>query len=87
MENLAHPAEATPRPTKPSMISPDEALRLVLDTTWQLPAEPRAMAETLGLVLAEPVVADRDQPPFDRSMMDGYALSEGVAGRKLPVID
>jgi molybdopterin molybdotransferase len=27
-----------------------------------------------GRVLAEPVVAQRDQPPFRASAMDGYAL-------------
>ena len=31
-------------------------------------------AEAIGLVLAEPVVADRDLPPADRSAMDGFAL-------------
>jgi len=30
--------------------------------------------EALGRVLAEPVEADRDQPPFDASAMDGWAL-------------
>ena len=30
-----------------------------------------------GRWLAEPVVADRDDPPFDKSLMDGYALRAG----------
>jgi molybdopterin molybdotransferase len=30
--------------------------------------------ETLGRTLATPVLADRDQPPFDRSTRDGYAV-------------
>ena len=34
-----------------------------------------------GRVLAEDVVAPRDQPPFDRSAMDGYAVRAGdIAG-------
>jgi molybdopterin molybdotransferase len=33
-----------------------------------------ALAEALGRVLAEPVTARRDQPPFRVSAMDGYAL-------------
>lgn len=34
-----------------------------------------------GFVLAEDVVADRDQPPFARAMMDGFAVrSSDVAG-------
>jgi molybdopterin molybdotransferase len=32
------------------------------------------LAEALGLVLAEPAVADVDLPPFDRAALDGYAL-------------
>src|SRR5262249_43642282 len=28
----------------------------------------------LGLVLAEDVVCDRDMPPFDKALMDGYAV-------------
>jgi len=30
--------------------------------------------EASGFVLAEDIIADRDQPPFDKSMMDGFAL-------------
>ena len=42
-------------------------------------AEPGAaievsLGEALGLVLAEPVVADVDHPPFDRASHDGYAV-------------
>jgi len=32
------------------------------------------LAEADGLVLAQDVRADRDYPPFDRSLMDGYAV-------------
>jgi molybdopterin molybdotransferase len=33
-----------------------------------------ALAEADELVLAEDLVADRDYPPFDKSLMDGYAV-------------
>ncbi len=33
----------------------------------------------LGRVLAEPIRAIRDQPPFDASAMDGWAISSGAA--------
>lgn len=37
--------------------------------------------EASGYVVAEDILADRDQPPFARSMMDGYALrTEDVPG-------
>ena len=45
-----------------------EALRLD-----PLPAEPVALAATLGRVLAEDVRAPIDVPPFDRSVVDGFA--------------
>lgn len=41
-----------------------------------------------GRVLAEPVTADRDSPPFDHSAMDGYAvrLADLAERRELPVL-
>lgn len=33
-----------------------------------------ALAESMGRVLAKPVTADRDYPPFRRAMRDGYAV-------------
>jgi molybdopterin molybdotransferase len=35
--------------------------------------ESMSLAHALGRVLGRPVLADRDQPPFDRSTRDGYA--------------
>lgn len=49
-------------------------------------------AEKVGLlagarrVLAVPVVADLDQPPFDRATRDGYAVRAGDVGRALRVV-
>jgi molybdopterin molybdotransferase len=52
-----------------------EALAIVLQHTPVLAAEACALgAETLGRVLAEDVACDRDSPPHDKAMMDGYAL-------------
>ena len=39
-----------------------------------LPAETVALEQALGRVLREEVVAARDQPPFDSSAMDGWAV-------------
>jgi len=33
-----------------------------------------ALQQAVGRVLAEPVLADRDLPPFNRAQMDGYAV-------------
>jgi molybdopterin molybdotransferase len=59
----------------------DQALSRVLARVVRLETEPVPLAGALGCVLAEPIVADRDQPPFDRSTMDGYAVrSTQIAG-------
>lgn len=39
-----------------------------------LPPQPRSLADALGCVLAEPMVALTDLPAADRSAMDGYAV-------------
>ena len=46
------------------------------------------LAEAAGRVLAEPVVARRDQPPFRASVMDGYAVrgAEVAVGARFRVI-
>lgn len=50
-------------------------------------AERVALLASAGRVLAEGVSADRDQPPFDRSTRDGFAVraAEWSAGNKLRV--
>jgi molybdopterin molybdotransferase len=46
-----------------------------------------ALPKAAGRVLAEEVKADRDQPPFDRSTRDGFAVraKEWTAGKRLRV--
>src|SRR5438046_9694870 len=56
------------------MIPVADAIRIVLDTTRRLPSESLRLGDTLGLILAEDIVADSDLPPFDRAQMDGYAV-------------
>ena len=47
-----------------------------------------ALSEAQGLVLAEPLHADVDLPPFDRAAVDGYAVraSDAPAGLPLRVV-
>ncbi len=56
------------------MLSVEEALARVLDAIPVLGAETVELAAALGRVVATPVVAGRDLPPWDNSSMDGYAL-------------
>jgi molybdopterin molybdotransferase len=73
------------------MISVAEAEKLVLEAARPLPACSAALgAEALGLVLAEDVVSDIDSPPFDKSMVDGYAVRSAEAahiGVELKVVE
>src|SRR5258706_13919863 len=63
----------------------DEALAAVHARCAPLPAESAPLADAVGRILAEGVRARRDQPATDISMMDGYALRSGEAGRPLRV--
>ena len=55
-------------------LSVSEARRVVLESVAILGAEQVKLEQSLGRVLAEEVRANRDQPPYDISAMDGYAL-------------
>jgi molybdopterin molybdotransferase len=82
-----------------ALLAVEEALKRILRDAAPTPAERVALLELGGRVLAEPVVAGHDQPPFDASAMDGYAVraadvarlpatlavvGEAVAGRGWP---
>jgi molybdenum cofactor synthesis domain-containing protein len=56
------------------MITVTEAIRIVAAETRRLEPERVALVEARGRVLAEAVRADSDLPPFDRVLMDGYAV-------------
>jgi molybdopterin molybdotransferase len=56
------------------MLTPAEAEALILASIPRMPAEDVPLAEAHGRVLRANVRADRDLPPFDRVMLDGYAL-------------
>ena len=57
------------------MLTTAEALDSILAAMPELPAEPVGLMAASGRVLRQVVEAERDQPPFDRVMMDGIAIS------------
>jgi molybdopterin molybdotransferase len=61
------------------MISPLEAIELLKNITIPFRTEKMPLAKTLGMNIAEKIVADRDFPPFDRVMMDGIAVKDITA--------
>jgi molybdopterin molybdotransferase len=57
------------------MISPSEAHRLILHNAKLFPVENVPLQKAVGRVLRENIISDRDQPPFNKSLVDGIAIS------------
>src|SRR5579862_9572909 len=64
------------------MLTVQEAQAKVRERIRPLPPRAHSLGPAaLGLVLAEDVASDLDMPPYDKSMMDGYAVqSADMAG-------
>ncbi|MFA7399139.1 MAG: gephyrin-like molybdotransferase Glp [Sideroxydans sp.] len=50
------------------------AQQIIIDAVGTMGVESVALVQSLGRVLAQDIRANRDQPPYDVSAMDGYAL-------------
>lgn len=59
------------------MLTVGEALRIVLDHARPLPPRKVRLESASGLVLGEDIIADLDLPPFDKALVDGYAVRSG----------
>ena len=57
------------------MTTPREAHQAIREAVPAFAAERVPVADALGRALRQAVVAERDQPPFDRVMMDGIAIA------------
>ncbi len=79
------PMSNTPQPKNLDAIDQDQFLTILsredalarFETALfprPVPSERRPLAEVLGCVLAEDIVAPIDVPPFDRSNVDGFAV-------------
>ena len=56
------------------MITVDQALELILERAAAAPPVQLPLAETLDSTLAEDIASDVDSPPYDKAMVDGYAV-------------
>lgn len=56
------------------MIAVEEAAKIVFSHLHQLETEEVPLYASVGRILNEDIVADRDFPPFNRVMMDGIAI-------------
>ncbi len=58
------------------LLHPDEALRLIESFSLEPQVETVSLSDALGRALVEDLPALVDQPPFDKSAMDGFAYGE-----------
>ena len=56
------------------MIPVAEAIQIVTAQARPSESEHVHLADAIGRILAEDIIADTDLPPFDRAQMDGYAV-------------
>lgn len=61
------------------MITVEEAQARILESMAPLPTERAQVDSCLSRVLAEPLLADRNLPPFNRSTFDGFAIASQEA--------
>ena len=57
-----------------SLLPVEDALQAILARVPAVTSEQVPLNQANGRVLAAPVIAGHDQPPFDASAMDGYAM-------------
>ena len=69
-----------------ALLPVEEARARILAGVKPLPPEDVSLAQALGRVLAKPLGAKRDQPPFNASAMDGYAVRSEDNATELTVI-
>ncbi len=68
------------------MLPVSEALTMVLAQAQPLPPERVPLADALGRILAEDVVAEQPLPPFPASVKDGYAVVAQDGPGEYPVV-
>jgi molybdopterin molybdotransferase len=56
------------------MIAVQDALKIILNSTQDFGVEEIPFIQSVGRILKEDIVADRDFPPFNRVSMDGIAI-------------
>ncbi|MCP5522301.1 MAG: molybdopterin molybdotransferase MoeA [Verrucomicrobiales bacterium] len=77
----------TDRSSGPTASSIEETIARVRGCTQVLAVERVALDQACGRVLRESVAAREDQPPFDRSSMDGFAVRLDDASTRFRIVD
>ena len=61
-------------------LTPAEATQAILSRVVAMPVERLALRQCAGRILRQSVLAERDNPPFDRVCMDGVAIASSAFG-------
>jgi molybdopterin molybdotransferase len=69
-----------------ALIAVTEARQRILEFPRKIVAETLALEDAQGRILAESILASHDAPPFVRSAMDGYAVSEIQERAELEIV-
>ncbi len=69
------------------MIPFEQALETALGVARKLPSEMIDLPKALSRILAEDVKADMDMPPFDKSIVDGYACQRADLAKGLALVE
>jgi molybdopterin molybdotransferase len=73
-------------PSSQNLLSIVEILDIIGRLARPLPTTRVPLEDARDLTLAEPVRADRDHPPFDRSLMDGFAIRTADGAGRLDTL-
>jgi molybdopterin molybdotransferase len=79
--------EMSHRTKNPKTTPFGQATQIALSLAVARKVETVSLAPSLGRILAEDVPADGDSPPFDRSLMDGFAIIKGDASSEYQIIE
>ena len=69
------------------MLSVQEAQMLIHQRISSLPIEEIDLHKAANRILAKPIIAEEDFPPFTRSAMDGYAINASDTSNEFQVIE
>lgn len=69
------------------MLSVSDAVAAVLRVARPFEPQPMTLMESLGLVLAGDIHSDIDLPPFDKSLVDGFAIRLACWRASVPVVE
>jgi len=69
------------------MLKFNEAFQVVISAARRLGTERVVLGQALNRVLAEDIVCDTDMPPFNKSVMDGFACRRADLRNELTVVE